>query len=141
MNAQEVLNQVELLLDRAGGYRIHDVCDELSIFDWWNDTLSKSQLQAMRAFLRRAIKEGFTGYVCFKVGAKGCASGMWAHTAESTSGYSPDEGDVLYRSFQSGENYWVVKTQGTDFCNPVDTGSEVAKLYKQLKENKDRLGL
>ena len=87
------------------GMRVRNVCEELSIFDWWTDTMSLAKLKAMRSFLRTAIKNGYTGYVCFKVGAKYCASGMWAYKAQSTTGYSPD-GEALYRSFQASHNYW-----------------------------------
>lgn len=85
--------------------KIREVCNDLSIFDWWSDELSATQLKAMRSFLKEAIKLGYTGYVCFKVGAKYCASGMWAYKAESTNGYSPD-GPCIYRSFQSDGNHW-----------------------------------
>ena len=83
------------------GYKkffITDVCDELSIFDWWKDMLSLSQLKEMRSFLKTAGELGYNGYVCFKVGASGCANGMWANKEESETGYSPD-GECLYRSF------------------------------------------
>lgn len=108
--ASTVLSATETfiaLLDRNRGMRlrIREVCTDLSIFDWWNDTLSLSQLKAMRSFLKTAIKNGYDGYVCFKVGAKYCASGMWAYKNESTTGYSPD-GEALYRSFQASHNYW-----------------------------------
>lgn len=89
-------------------FNISSVCDELSIFDWWNDSLSLSQLKEMQSFLKNAIKLGFTGYVCFKVGASGCSHGMWAHKNESTTGFSPD-GDVLFHSFRSGDNFWDMK--------------------------------
>lgn len=90
---------------------IRKVYDELSIFDWWNDNLSLSQLKQMKSFLETAIKLGFTGYVCFKVGAKYCSHGMWAHKEESTNGYSPD-GDVLFHSFRCGDNYWDMELNG-----------------------------
>ena len=89
-------------------FNINKVYSDLSIFDWWNDKLSLSQLKQMRSFLQHAIKFGFTGYVCFKVGAAGCSHGMWAHKNESEDGYSPD-GDVLFHSFRSGDNYWDMK--------------------------------
>lgn len=92
-------------------FRISKVCEELSIFDWWNETLSMSQLKQMRHFVETAIKLGFTGYVCFKVGAAGCSHGMWAYKNESTTGYSPD-GDVLFHSFRSGDNYYDAKING-----------------------------
>ena len=85
--------------------KIIDVCDELSIFDWWNDYLSLSQLKQMETFLKTACELGYNGYVCFKVGARGCSHGMWAHKNESTNDYSPD-GEVLFHSFRSGDNYW-----------------------------------
>jgi len=86
-------------------YRIGKIYDEVGIFDWWNEKLSLSQLKQMRNFLTTAIKLGYTGYVCFKVGASGCSHGMWAHKKESTTGYSPN-GAVLFHSFRSGDNYW-----------------------------------
>lgn len=87
-------------------FNISAVCDELSIFDWWNETLSMNQLKKMQEFLEKAIKMGYTGYVCFKVGAAGCSNGMWAHKQESTNGYSPD-GACLYRGFRSDTyNEW-----------------------------------
>ena len=92
-------------------FNISEVYDELSIFDWWNETLSMSQLKQMEKFLEQAIKLGFTGYVCFKVGAKGCSHGMWAHKQESTNGYSPD-GDVLFHSFRSGDRYFDMQLDG-----------------------------
>ena len=89
----------------AKKWLIRDTCEELSIFDWWNDYLSMTQLKQMKAFLDLAAKNGYNGYVCFKVGAKGCSNGMWAHKAESTDGYSPD-GEFIYHSFVSGFNYY-----------------------------------
>lgn len=78
---------------------------ELSIFDWWKDGLSISDLKNMHDFLTTAIEMGFTGYVCFKVGASGCANGMWCHKDVSTDGYSPD-GDFVYRSFTPDYVEW-----------------------------------
>ena len=92
-------------------YRIGAVCEELSIFDWWADTLSLTQLKQMKKFLEQAIKLGFTGYVCFKVGVKHCSHGMWAHKKETETGYSPD-GDVLYHSFVPGSNYFDAEING-----------------------------
>lgn len=92
-------------------FKIKAVYDELSIFDWWNDNLSMSQLKQMKRFLEQAIKLGFTGYACFKVGARGCANGMWVHQQESTTGYSPD-GDAVYHSFVAGDNYWDICING-----------------------------
>ena len=122
-------------------YRIWNVCDELSIFDWWNDCLSESQLKQMRSFLKTAIKLGFTGYVCFKVGASGCSHGMWAHKKESTNGYSPD-GDVLFHSFRSGDNYWDVEINGKwldDKQENFDVNGRRIRYKFNLKEVKDAL--
>ena len=94
-------------------FRIAAVCTELSIFDWWNDNLSMSQLKSMKKFVETAISLGFTGYVCFKVGAKYCSHGMWASTEESTDGYSPREGNTLFHSFRSGDNYWDAEIDKT----------------------------
>lgn len=90
---------------------IRKVCDDLSIFDWWKETLSVSNLKDMRKFLKEAIKLGFTGNVCFKVGVSGCANGMWAHVEESKDGYSPDC-DFLYKSFTPEYNCWDFSING-----------------------------
>ena len=134
-NAQAILNNVNACIEElenanAAGYscmdfermawkgysskkvfKIDAVCEELNIFDWWNDNLSMSQLKQMKRFLETAISLGFTGYVCFKVGAKGCSHGMWAHKNESIDGYSPD-GDTLFHSFRSGDNYFDAELNG-----------------------------
>ena len=104
----------ELEEKKANGYgryarlRIDNVYNELSIFDWWNDYLSLSQLKQMKQFLKVANELGYNGYVCFKVGASGCSHGMWAHKENSTDGYSPD-GECLFHSFRSGDNYYDCK--------------------------------
>lgn len=115
MKAQEILNNVnELIADGEAfkknyGYsekwRIRNVCEQLGIFDWWNENLSVSQLKQMKKFLETAIELGYDGYACFKVGASGCSHGMWAHKKDSEDGYSPD-GACLFHSFRSGDNYW-----------------------------------
>ena len=136
-NAAAVLKNVESMIadienGMARNYYIYDICNELSIFDWWNDWLSKSQLKDMRKFLREAIKLGYNGYVCFKVGATGCANGMWAHKEESTTGYSP-EGEFLYKSFTPSYNYWSVKREdGTYF--PDSDHYDVLNTKKQLED-------
>ena len=109
-NAEQVLASVEKYIkDYRRPIRIWDVCNELSIFDWWVDNLSRSKLKDMRRFLREAIKLGYTGYVCFKVGATYCANGMWAHKKPKTEdGYSPD-GAFLYKSFTPDYNYWDIQ--------------------------------
>lgn len=138
-NAASILAKVEEKIEaiesgRYRSYRIIDVYDELSIFDWWNERLSKSQLMDMRKFLKEAIKLGYTGYVCFKVGATGCANGMWAHKAESTDGYSP-KGECLYKSFTPAYNYWSVKSaDGKWYPKDTDDRYDSIKTIKQLEE-------
>ena len=134
-NAAAVLENVERLLDGIGGqyrnrYRIREVCDELSIFDWWPDYLSAAKLKDMRKFLKAAIERGYTGYVCFKVGATGCANGMWAHKAETEDGYSPD-GEFLYKSFTPQYNYWSVKAADGEIY-PTRDEFDSCKTIKQL---------
>lgn len=116
MNRESVAKNVDALIAVLEGYkvrgmkprvRISVVYGNLSIFDWWNDYLSLTQLKQMRDFLKTAGEMGYNGYVCFKVGAKGCSHGMWAFKEESTTGYSPD-GECLHHSFRSGDNYWNV---------------------------------
>lgn len=97
-------------------YSIAAVCEELSIFDWWNEFLSVSQLKQMQNFLKVAERLGYNGYVCFKVGAKGCSHGMWAYKKESTDGYSPD-GECLWHSFRSGDNDWDVRLADGDWLH------------------------
>lgn len=120
LTTQEILNNVNRkimaveAINKTWGLKrlnIRDVYEELSIFDWWNETMSLTQLKQMKKFLETAIKMGFTGYACFKVGAKYCTHGMWAYTAESTDGYSPKEGTVLFHSFRSGDNYWDARNE------------------------------
>lgn len=135
-NAEEILTVVEAKIKELenwyrGRLRIYNVCQELSIFDWWNEYLSVSQLKDMRKFLREAIKLGYTGYVCFKVGATGCANGMWAHKNETEDGYSPD-GECLYKSFSPEYNYWQVKTAEGKWI-PNDKYDSI-KTIKQLEE-------
>lgn len=137
-NAQNVLDRVDEKLDAIyeqgiKSYRIDDVYDELSIFDWWNERLSKTQLLDMQRFLREAIKLGYTGYVCFKVGATGCANGMWAHKQESEDGYSP-KGEVLYKSFTPSYNYWSVQDKdGIWYPDCTDDQFDSCKTIKQLE--------
>ena len=120
LNAKEVLKEIEKKIEYMNGQKkyfkrptlsIDRVYKELSIFDWWNNYLSISQLEDMKAFLNTAIKLGYDGYVCFKVGAKYCANGMWAHKDVSTDGYSPD-GDFIYRSFTPEYVEWDAEVNG-----------------------------
>ena len=107
-NAEAILAKVEEYLDKPQSrFRITEVYHDLSIFDWWPEYLSKSKLGEMRQFLKEAIKLGYTGYVCFKVGATGCANGMWAAVEETKDGYSP-KCATLFRSFTPTYRYWDV---------------------------------
>lgn len=113
-------------------FDMRDVCEDLSIFDWWNDKLSMSQLKDMRKFLREAIKLGYTGYACFKVGATGCANGMWVNKKESTNGYSPD-GACIYKSFTPDYECWSVSPDGNRFFPNGDDWNS-AKTIKQFEK-------
>ena len=139
--AAEVLKRVEEYLEKPQSrFLIRSVCDDLSIFDWWPEYLSKSKLGEMRQFLSEAIKLGYEGYVCFKVGATGCANGMWAHTElETDDGYSPDNCPVLYRSFTPDYRYWDVtdKDGNWDFEGKYLDEEGHRKNYNKLKTIKD----
>lgn len=121
-NAREVLANVEEYIDlieinRGKKLKLRAIYSDLSIFDWWNDTLCMTQLILMANFLNEAIKLGFDKYVCFKVGASGCSHGMWACTDEGITderGYthSPDTGKVLFHSFRNGDNYYAYSLDG-----------------------------
>lgn len=150
ISAKTVLVEINKLLEKAEDYKkkgfgnkrffIYDVCGELSIFDWWNDYLSTSQLKKMKDFLEKSIQLGFEGYVCFKVGAAGCAHGMWAHKELSTTGYSPD-GDCLFHSFRNGDNYWDGKLNGewlSDKCK-TEENRYPEFTFKQIKEEVSKM--
>ena len=117
-------------------FKIDAVYDELSIFDWWHDTLSMTQLKQMKNFLENAIKLGYTGYACFKVGASWCSHGMWAHRLESTDGYSPKEGGCLFHSFRYGDNYYGVKFNDGTWadCDKEYTLREVREMLTEKGE-------
>ena len=152
MNAAECLENVNSLIDELNGakkegsydferfswigktrcFNIESIYDECGIFDWWRDTISSSQLKQMQSFLKTAIKMGYTGYVCFKVGAAGCSHGMWAYKNESTKGCSPD-GACLHHSFVPGKDYYDVR-----FEDGTWLGNE-EKWKFTLKEIKDAL--
>ena len=131
-NAEPVLERLEKMIEAGWSRRIDVVYDDLSIFDWWPEKLTITHMKQMRTFLKEAIKLGFTGYVCFKVGASGCANGMWAHKEETKDGYSPD-GDFLYRSFTPDYTNWQAKINGQNY--PEATGAEwdSCKTAKQLE--------
>ena len=135
-NANNVLQKLEKFIVKGRAVKIRDVYDELSIFDWWSETLTIRRMKQMKTFLKNAIRLGFTRYVCFKVGASGCANGMWAHKESSTDGYSPD-GDVLYRSFTPDYTYWSAQINGKwtpkenmETYNSCKTVKELEKLLE-----------
>lgn len=139
LNAQEVLEQVDRLIAEGGKYKIRKVFRSLSIFDWWPDTLSQAKLKDMKRFLEEAIKLGFNGYVCFKVGATGCANGMWAHKEESYDGYSPD-GAYIYKSFTPAYNYWECKDdEGNNLTELLRVPFDSLKTIKQFEAGYDKV--
>ena len=133
-NAEVVLTKLERMIERGCSRNIRDVYDELSIFDWWPERLTITHMKQMRTFLKEAIKLGYKGYVCFKVGASGCANGMWAHKAEGkvegSDVYSPD-GDAIYRSFTPDYTYYSVRHN--DSWLPGDNEYDSIKTTKQLE--------
>ena len=143
--AAEVLKRVELKIEQmeegtVRRLKISDYCNEFSIFDWWPEYLTKSKLYEMRTFLKEAIKLGYEGYVCFKVGATGCANGMWAHTElETDEGYSPNGCPVLFRSFTPAYTYWDVtdKTGDWDFEGKYEDEEDRRQNWDRLKTIKD----
>lgn len=133
--AATVLSEVEQMLSEHRSFYMRDVYKRLSIFDWFKDTLSQRNLTEMAGFLREAIKLGFTGYVCFKVGVSGCANGMWAHTELSTNGHSPDGGECLFRSFTPDYTYWGFTRNGKWIPEEeFDSLKNVRMLEKAYKE-------
>lgn len=132
-NAQNVLNALEGHINRGFSRNMREVYDELSIFDWWTDRLSVSQMKQMRTFLKNAIRLGYKGYVCFKVGASGCANGMWAHKVPTTDGYSPD-GDFLYRSFTPDYTYWSANIGNKDYPALENDTYNSCRTIKQLEQ-------
>ena len=148
-NAQPVLEAVERWIrilemrheiypkwSRRYKTEMDEVFVELSIFDWWTDYISLNQLKQMRTFLREAIKLGYTGYVCFKVGASGCANGMWASKLPTTNGYSP-KGESLYRSFTPDYTYWDI-SYNDEYGDKADhLTKRVGKKFDELTTIKD----
>lgn len=130
-NAKPVLERLEQMIENGCSRPIRMVYNDLSIFDWWSERLTISHMKQMRTFLKEAIKLGYTGYVCFKVGASGCANGMWAHKEESKNGYSPD-GDCLYRSFTPDYTYYGVNIGGKWL--PEDKEYDSLKTIKMLED-------
>lgn len=149
MNAREVLVNVEKFMKeseeykaQSGSYkkfRIWDICRDLGIFDWWHEELSYSQLKQMKSFLKTAISLGFEGYACFKVGASGCANGMWVSKAESLDGYSP-KGACIYHSFVSDYSTWDLCDNKEKWLNDIFrkyefTLNEVKQYIEDHKED------
>lgn len=132
-NAQPVLERLEKMIERGCSVPVNLVYDDLSIFDWWKDRLTVAQMKQMRAFLKEAIKLGYTGYVCFKVGASGCANGMWASTEQTTTGHSPCTGRTLYRSFSPDYTYWSVDLGNGVGYQPSGDNWNYLKTAKQLE--------
>ena len=133
-NAQPVLERLEAMIERGCSREIRQIYDDLSIFDWWPERLTITHMKQMRTFLKEAIKLGYTGYVCFKVGASGCANGMWAHKEETTTGYSPD-GDAIYRSFTPDYTYWSFNKNGKWLPDGNTRGTyDSLKTAKMLEE-------
>ena len=143
-NAKQVLIEVEKYIEQLEKEEnpinrklyIYDVYDKLSIFDWWKDWLTISNLKDMKRFLKQSIKLGFKGYVFFKVGIKGCTNGMWAHKKESIIDYSPD-GPYLYKTFVDGSDYWLISLDGENYLRgkdndiSIDTIKEVKQIIEE----------
>lgn len=127
-NAENVLSRLESMIADGWSKPIRSVYDDLSIFDWWPEKLAVSHMKQMRTFLKTAIKLGYKGYVCFKVGASGCANGMWAYKVPTTDGYSP-KGEAIYRSFTPDYTYY-------GFCDKDDVWYPGGDQYDSLKTTK-----
>lgn len=137
LNAKEVLKNLEERIEELKNapfkkcFYMTTVCDELNIFDWFQNTIALNKLTDMRKFLKESIKLGFDGYVCFKVGATGCANGMWAHKETSTDGYSPS-GDFIYKSFTPDYNCWQIRIN--DIAYPSRQTNEEFDKCKTIKQ-------
>lgn len=130
MRTDEVLKNIEKYIELDEWVRITDVYPELGIFDWWKDYVTQNDLKTMKSFLETAESIGYNGYCCFKVGASGCANGMWAYPIDSETGYSP-KGAFLYRSFTPDYTDWNMY-DGKDFLsNNRLTKRQMLKLAKE----------
>lgn len=118
---EEVNKYIEML--DGGKIKMEECYKPLSIFDWWKPYLSSGNLKEMKRFLEIAGELGYNGYVCFKVGASGCANGMWAHKKESETGFSPD-GEVLYRSFTPDYKTWDCLLPDGEWMHEKETDGE-----------------
>lgn len=52
-NTNNVLQELEKLIYNGKTVKIRDVCDELSIFDWWLETLPISKMRQMQSFFEK----------------------------------------------------------------------------------------
>ena len=136
-NAENVLKEVEKMIDGYSSYPIINVYRKLSIFDWWPEYLKQSHLKQMRNFLKLAIELGYTGYVCFKVGAEGCSNGMWAAKEPTTNGYSPLCA-TIYRSFTPSYTYYSITKDDREWLpkgDEYDSLRTPAQFKKYIREN------
>ena len=130
-NAKTVLSKVEAMIERGCAREIRQVCNELSIFDWWPEMLTISHMKQMRTFLKAAIKLGYTSNVSFKVGASGCANGMWAYKEKNGV-----DGDCLYRSFTPDYTYYSFNKNGKWLPEGNDYDSlKTIKMLERALEN------
>lgn len=130
----DVLSNLDEMIKWNCKVSIRSNCNRLSIFDWWRDYLSVSNLKDMKKFLLEAKKLGFTGYCCFKVGATGCSNGMWANKDETTDGYSPKNSPCLYKSFTPAYNYWGIDVKGDDNWLPAGDKYDSVKTIRDLEK-------
>lgn len=90
----------------------------------------------MKRFLLEAKKLGFNGYCCFKVGASGCANGMWVFTKNSETGHSPDDCSTLYKSFTPDINEWEISDEHGKFNKEMyDKIHSARELEAYIKQN------
>ena len=134
-NAKEVLRRLQHFIEVGQTIKIRDHYNALSIFDWWTENLSVSKMKQMEAFLKNAIRLGYNGYVCFKVGAHQCSNGMWAYKEVSKDGYAP-ESDALYRSFSPDYTYYQFSKNGIWYPirDKYDSYKTIKELEKLMKE-------
>lgn len=128
-----VIAKIDELLSLEGtkyGVPCDVASDTLSVFDWFKDRLTVSDLRKMKTFLKQAVSLGFDKYCCFKVGTSGCANGMWAMDVPTTNGYSPDGGKTLYHSFTPDYSYYTVDLGG-GFSEEINTFREVKEYIKE----------
>lgn len=138
-NAERVLERLEGIIEINKSQSMRQVMpngnklwEELSIFDWFKEKLSIADMKKMRVFLKEAIKLGYKGYVCFKVGASGCANGMWACINPTTDGYSPD-GDFLYHSFTPDYDCWRAYSEKRGWYGSRDENTTKEDIRAWLK--------